>query len=106
MAKIIGIDLGTTNSCMAIISGDKVLDKRLADIGGKGLFVKELEVAMQQGEADIAEAVGFRYRYEPSTGEYQHQATLVVLGGDGSVASNGFWAALTAAATAESQTGV
>lgn len=35
--------------------------------------------------AAIAEAVGFRYRYEPSTGEYQHQATLVVLGGDGRV---------------------
>ncbi len=39
-------------------------------------------------EADVAalaEAVGFRYRYEPSTGEYQHQATLVVVGGDGRV---------------------
>ncbi len=36
--------------------------------------------------AALAEAVGFRYRYEPKTGEYQHQATLVVLGGDGRVA--------------------
>jgi protein SCO1/2 len=39
-------------------------------------------------EADVAalaDAVGFRYRYEPRTGEYQHQATLVVLGGDGRV---------------------
>jgi protein SCO1/2 len=35
--------------------------------------------------AALAEAVGFRYRYEPTTGEYQHQATLVVVSGDGRV---------------------
>ncbi|MFT3808187.1 hydroxymethylbilane synthase [Arenimonas sp.] len=34
--------------------GDKILDRPLADIGGKGLFLKELEVAMLEGEADIA----------------------------------------------------
>jgi len=34
--------------------GDKILDTPLAKIGGKGLFIKELEVAMQEGEADIA----------------------------------------------------
>ncbi|WP_440903350.1 hydroxymethylbilane synthase [Catenovulum sp. SX2] len=34
--------------------GDKILDTPLAKIGGKGLFVKELEVAMLNGEADIA----------------------------------------------------
>ena len=34
--------------------GDQVLDRPLAEIGGKGLFLKELEVAMQAGEADIA----------------------------------------------------
>ncbi|AFJ03001.1 Porphobilinogen deaminase [Methylophaga frappieri] len=34
--------------------GDKILDTPLAKVGGKGLFVKELEVAMQEGEADIA----------------------------------------------------
>jgi hydroxymethylbilane synthase len=34
--------------------GDKILDTPLAKIGGKGLFVKELEVAMQNGEADLA----------------------------------------------------
>lgn len=34
--------------------GDKILDTPLAKVGGKGLFVKELEVAMQNGEADIA----------------------------------------------------
>jgi hydroxymethylbilane synthase len=34
--------------------GDKILDTPLAKIGGKGLFVKELETAMLEGRADIA----------------------------------------------------
>jgi hydroxymethylbilane synthase len=34
--------------------GDEVLDQPLAQIGGKGLFLKELEVAMLEGRADIA----------------------------------------------------
>nr|VFJ87455.1 MAG: hydroxymethylbilane synthase [Candidatus Kentron sp. H]VFJ89066.1 MAG: hydroxymethylbilane synthase [Candidatus Kentron sp. H]VFJ95757.1 MAG: hydroxymethylbilane synthase [Candidatus Kentron sp. H] len=34
--------------------GDKILDAPLAKIGGKGLFVKELEVALRSGAADIA----------------------------------------------------
>lgn len=34
--------------------GDKILDTPLAKVGGKGLFVKELEVAILEGRADIA----------------------------------------------------
>lgn len=34
--------------------GDKILDSPLAKIGGKGLFIKELEVAILEGRADIA----------------------------------------------------
>ena len=34
--------------------GDKILDTPLAKIGGKGLFVKELEQAILEGRADIA----------------------------------------------------
>lgn len=34
--------------------GDEVLDRSLQKIGGKGLFIKELEVAMQEDMADIA----------------------------------------------------
>lgn len=34
--------------------GDKILDVPLAKVGGKGLFVKELEHALLEGEADIA----------------------------------------------------
>ncbi len=34
--------------------GDEVLDQPLATIGGKGLFLKELEIAMLDGRADLA----------------------------------------------------
>ncbi|HOE40834.1 MAG TPA: hydroxymethylbilane synthase [Rhodoferax sp.] len=34
--------------------GDQILDRTLSQIGGKGLFVKELEVALEQGHADLA----------------------------------------------------
>jgi hydroxymethylbilane synthase len=34
--------------------GDRRLDQPLADIGGKGLFIKELEHAMAEGRADLA----------------------------------------------------
>ncbi|MSQ80190.1 MAG: hydroxymethylbilane synthase [Candidatus Methylopumilus sp.] len=34
--------------------GDKTLNKSLSKIGGKGLFIKELEIALQNKEADIA----------------------------------------------------
>ena len=34
--------------------GDQILDRPLSEIGGKGLFIKELEVAMEQGKAHLA----------------------------------------------------
>ncbi|MDB5853345.1 MAG: hydroxymethylbilane synthase [Herminiimonas sp.] len=34
--------------------GDQILDRTLSSVGGKGLFVKELEVAMAEGRADLA----------------------------------------------------
>ena len=37
-----------------VTQGDKILDTPLAKIGGKGLFVKELETGMLEGTADIA----------------------------------------------------
>jgi hydroxymethylbilane synthase len=34
--------------------GDQILDRALSKVGGKGLFVKELEVALEDGRADLA----------------------------------------------------
>ena len=34
--------------------GDQILDKALSKVGGKGLFVKELETALEDGRADLA----------------------------------------------------
>src|SRR5688572_14327258 len=35
-------------------TGDKVLDRRLESIGGKGAFLKEIEEAMLAGQVDLA----------------------------------------------------
>ena len=37
-----------------VTEGDRILDRALAEVGGKGLFIKELEVAMYEGRADLA----------------------------------------------------
>ena len=34
--------------------GDQILDRTLSKVGGKGLFVKELETALAEGRADLA----------------------------------------------------
>ena len=34
-------------------TGDKILDRTLDKIGGKGLFVKELDAALREGRADL-----------------------------------------------------
>ena len=34
--------------------GDRIVDRPLAEVGGKGLFVKELEAALEEGRADLA----------------------------------------------------
>ncbi|MCG8338118.1 MAG: hydroxymethylbilane synthase [Proteobacteria bacterium] len=54
-AKIISLFPETNVELVHIkTKGDKILDSPLAKIGGKGLFVKELEVSMLAGETDIA----------------------------------------------------
>ena len=46
---------GTTVELVKIVTkGDKILDVPLAKVGGKGLFVKEIEEAMLAGDVDIA----------------------------------------------------
>lgn len=46
---------GCTVSLLGMTTrGDQILDKSLSKVGGKGLFVKELELALEEGRADIA----------------------------------------------------
>ena len=40
--------------------GDQILDRALSKVGGKGLFVKELEVALEEGRCAPGSAYGFR----------------------------------------------
>jgi hydroxymethylbilane synthase len=48
-------ELGATVRLLPLSTrGDEVLDRSLSKIGGKGLFVKELELALEQGQADLA----------------------------------------------------
>jgi len=49
-------------------TGDKILDKNLNAIGGKGLFVKELEQALANGDIDIAVHSYKDMPYEETTG--------------------------------------
>jgi len=47
--------LGCTVKLLGMTTqGDQILDRSLSKVGGKGLFVKELEVALHEGQADIA----------------------------------------------------
>ena len=41
--------------------GDQILDRPLSKIGGKGLFVKELETALLDGAADLAVHSNFEF---------------------------------------------
>ncbi|EXI68366.1 MAG: Porphobilinogen deaminase [Candidatus Accumulibacter adjunctus] len=54
-ARLSGLYPETTVDILGMSTrGDQILDRPLAAIGGKGLFIKELEVAMQDGSADLA----------------------------------------------------
>ena len=45
---------GALEICIIKTTGDKVLSQPLADIGGKGLFTKEIDDALIDGRIDIA----------------------------------------------------
>lgn len=54
-SRVEALDLGVQVELVRMTTrGDQLLDSPLAKIGGKGLFVKELETAMLDGQADIA----------------------------------------------------
>ena len=52
--KLGDIGYRDTNIIGMVTEGDQRLDKQLADIGGKGLFLKELDKALLDGQIDIA----------------------------------------------------
>jgi hydroxymethylbilane synthase len=54
-ARIAALHPGVVVSLVPIVTeGDRILDRSLATVGGKGLFIKELEDALQEGVADLA----------------------------------------------------
>lgn len=53
--RLAALHPGLVVSLVPIVTeGDRILDRSLAAVGGKGLFIKELELAMQEGVADLA----------------------------------------------------
>jgi len=55
MAARIEKELGRETELVVITtSGDRIQDRALAEIGGKGLFIKEIEEALLEGRADVA----------------------------------------------------
>ena len=55
-ARIAALHPGVVVSLVPIVTeGDRILDRSLATVGGKGLFIKELENALQEGVADLAD---------------------------------------------------
>jgi hydroxymethylbilane synthase len=53
--RLSGLYVGAEVSILGMTTrGDQILDRPLSQIGGKGLFIKELEVAMEEGRADLA----------------------------------------------------
>ncbi|HEX3770378.1 MAG TPA: hydroxymethylbilane synthase [Polyangiaceae bacterium] len=55
MDRLAALDPSVTLAELHVVtSGDRIQDRPLADIGGKGLFVKEIEEALLDGSADFA----------------------------------------------------
>ena len=53
--KALLVQRGHTVSLLGMTTrGDQILDRSLSKVGGKGLFVKELETALEEGRADLA----------------------------------------------------
>lgn len=54
-AELKRLDPGVTTELVKIVTkGDRILDVPLAKVGGKGLFTKEIDLALEDGRADIA----------------------------------------------------
>ncbi|HET7342006.1 MAG TPA: hydroxymethylbilane synthase, partial [Methylomirabilota bacterium] len=54
-ARAVAAGLGADTEIVTIrTEGDRLAEARLATVGGKGLFVREIEEALLRGEVDIA----------------------------------------------------
>ncbi len=54
LADKLGAAMPTLSVQNFVASGDRILDRPLAEVGGKGLFTKELDRALLEGEIDLA----------------------------------------------------
>ena len=54
LQKALGIDEGAIEIVVISTTGDQILDRTLSDVGGKGLFTKEIEEALFDGRIDLA----------------------------------------------------
>ena len=54
LAAVHGLELGALPVVEIRTSGDIIQDRPLSEVGGKGLFTKEIEVALLSGEIDVA----------------------------------------------------
>lgn len=54
VAMAVKISDRVTQVVLLSVAGDKILGQPLADIGGKGLFTKEIDEALLDGRIDIA----------------------------------------------------
>ncbi len=54
LAAVHGFEAAAIEVCAIRTSGDRIQDRTLADIGGKGLFTKEIEEALRDGAIDLA----------------------------------------------------
>ncbi len=54
-ARLEALHPGTTVELLGLTTqGDRIVDRPLSAVGGKGLFIKELEAALRDGRADLA----------------------------------------------------
>ncbi len=54
LAAVHGFEAAAIEVCAIRTSGDRIQDRTLADIGGKGLFTKEIDEALRDGAIDLA----------------------------------------------------
>ena len=54
LAARLGVEAARLEIVVITTSGDRIQDRRLIELGGKGLFTKELDEALREGRIDLA----------------------------------------------------